>query len=233
MHGWIGTATFMATAEAILARAQDRAWAADLADRAAGRHNDRSPRPGLPTNQAFCPGAGPIDPAWLVQAMAQPSPCSMEDWSAWSGDHRGTWYDAASEFADHAVWQPPTPALDDRQAPGIVQRVHCYADTPAGPAPQRRGWNATRHGLPWALGWDPKRVCDLADPMQAVHVGLAFRPPTPGDRRHVILWVLSREAFLECVDPGAGRRVSTRVVFDGDDAPGFGQWRLMRLRGSA
>jgi len=180
------------------------------------------------TNQQWCPGDGPIDPRWIVQAINAPTLCSEADWAAWSGDHRGNWYDVGAEFVDHAIWDPPTARDSEAGAAGVVQAVHCYVESPDGQrTPQRCGWNASINGQAHVIGWDPKRICDVADPRQAVHVGFPFRPPMAGDDRHCIVWVLWHEAFLECVDTSNRRRTSARVIYSaGDDEPGFGQWTI-------
>ena len=229
MHGWIGAEEFDRCATAILRRLQNEpTLTGGLAERLASRHNEVAPRPGLLTSQQWCPGAGRMRSDWIVDAITEPTVCSEADWALWSGDHRGTWYDQHQEFVDHAIWARPRQQVSETGGVGIVQPVSCYVETDDGKRlPQRRGWNATITGSSHVLGGDPKRICDRADPHQAVHVGFPFRPRLAGDDRHCIVWVLWHEAFLECVDSSNGRRSSTRVIyFDRDDEPGFGQWQL-------
>jgi hypothetical protein len=189
MHGWIGVEEFARCVDAILNRTRTQpGLIEDLARELATRHNDLPPRQRMPTNQQWCPGSGPICASWITQAIAMLSPCSVEDWTCWAGDHRGTWYDATFEFIDHAIWEPPQSLHSEDGVPAIVQPVYCYTESAEGArTPQRRGWNATLTGGSHVIGWDPKRLCDRADPHEAVHVGFPFRPPLAKDDRHCIV----------------------------------------------
>jgi hypothetical protein len=226
MHGWIGTREFRAMAQQIRDRCADRQFASQLAEELARRHNELRPRPRLPTNQEFCPGAGSIQPQWIMDAIINPRPCSRDDWQVWSGDHRGRWFDSKSSFADHAIWEPPRAVVASDAIVAQVQPVYCYSERNGVRATGRRAWNATV-GVE-VLGWDPKGICDRADPREAVHVGFPFVPPLSADERHCIVWVLCHEAFLECVGRDSRRRTSTRVIYrDREDQPGFGQWEIL------
>jgi hypothetical protein len=227
MHGWIGTREFVETAADILRRLHDTARVERIAAEAARRHNDVPPRPGMPTCRAWCGGGDRLEPDQIIAAVRSPRPCSRDDWLAWSGDHRGNWYNPADQFVDHAIWSAPVEMISDTGILAILQPVHCYTEEAGRRVPQRRGWNATLADRAHAIGWDPKQICDRGDPRAAVHVGFPFASRSVGDARRFIFWVLCREAFLECVDRANGRRSSTRVVYrDRPDQPGFGQWEV-------
>jgi hypothetical protein len=153
LNGWIGTPKFLDTADEIVRRMADVAHVEDIAAEAVRRHNVLRPRPGLPTCHEWCPGCGePIDTEWVVRAVRLPRPCSRDEWLAWSGDHRGNWYNAKDQFVDHAIWCAPVEMKSDAEISAIVQPVQCYAEEPGRRVAQRRGWNATLADRPHVLG---------------------------------------------------------------------------------
>jgi hypothetical protein len=188
MHGWIGAGSFRETESRILERCRDEEFVSRIASELVRRHNTLRPRPGLSSNQEYAAGSGPLQSSWIIAAVRTASPCSIEDWSRWTGDHRGTWYNPHDQFIDHAVWESARVIRTDDGVDAIVQPVFCYSEAPQGfRTPQRRGWNATLADRTHVVGWDPKGVCDRADPHEAVHVGFPFVPPIPGDDRHCVL----------------------------------------------
>jgi hypothetical protein len=151
-----------------------------LAERLASRHNEVAPRPGLLTNQQWCPGAGRMRSDWIVDAITEPTVCSKRTGPSGPAIIEGRGTTRHQEFVDHAIWARPRQQVSETGAMGIVQPVRCYVETDDGKRlPQRRGWNATlpaRHtssdGTPSASAIVPirTRLSTLAS-----HSGRAWR----------------------------------------------------------
>ncbi len=163
-----------------------------------------------------------LDAEQVLPALRDPRGYpDAECWRAWSGLHRGTWFDVRDRFDDNAVWYPP--ADDDAGSGGASwwprervcrQRVDfIHADGSV----SHVGWNRSHPDVPFLWGWDPKNMGSEKG-MIGTTVGFPFHVADA----HGILWMTTKEAFLElarvCSD-GVRRRAATGLA-------GFGQFTI-------
>ncbi len=189
-----------------------------LVDLLVRRHNEGQSSRQTQTNAEFLELR--LEKNDLMPSMRElPSREPNEDpWTAWSGMHRGSWYDAEAVFADCALWHSSAVDQEDRgvewwpRSNVTLQHVDFLQNDGS---VTRTGWNRSHPDIPFLWGWDPKDMGD-EDGLVGTHVGFAFRVKDADG----ILWLTAKEAFLELartLPDGVRRRTVTGVS-------GFGQF---------
>jgi len=149
-----------------------------------------------------------------VNALDTPKGFDDADgWSAWRGNHRGTWFnDDGQRFDDQADWDPPR--REPTSVPGDVDnngntREYDLQDVRWPGPPPRHGWNQSHPDVPYVWGWDPKSGRDENGNI-GTHLGFTFKLPPC----EFIIWLTPKEAFLEGINTATeeARAVNGRTV---------------------
>lgn len=177
----------------------------------------------------------------ILQGLNGPDSYGFADWEAWSGVHRGYWYDpSANDDAeddetkveekrreDNAGWYPPGQWNTTQHSPYSGSKYHQDVHfSPGGGEHERTGWNESTSGAGHVWGWDPKTV-DLAEypDQDEGDFGTSIGFPFTTDEARWIVWLTPNEAFLEGLKP-QGEDSKTRRSSATLWGWGYGQWKV-------